>query len=89
MQEFNVSLLTPCLGLGAREISGGRKSPLFEAARVATLDRVTSMVQQLPAVHDVFQPFLPAEPTACWSQLNELFGNGGKNASWCEKCRRA
>ncbi|XP_053779195.1 huntingtin isoform X3 [Desmodus rotundus] len=73
--EFNVSLLTPCLGLGAREISGGRKSPLFEAARVATLDRVTSMVQQLPAVHDVFQPFLPAEPTACWSQLNELFGD--------------
>ncbi|XP_016051293.1 PREDICTED: huntingtin isoform X2 [Miniopterus natalensis] len=73
--EFNVSLLAPCLGLGVREISGGLKSPLFEAARVATLDRMTSVVQQLPAVHQVFQPSLPAEPTAYWSQLNDLFGD--------------
>ncbi|XP_073094066.1 huntingtin isoform X1 [Manis javanica] len=73
--NFNLSLLAPCLGLGMRDISGGQKSPLFEAARVATLDRVTSMVQQLPAAHHVFQPFLPAEPTAYWSKLNELFGD--------------
>uniref|UniRef100_A0A8C4L8R7 Huntingtin n=1 Tax=Equus asinus asinus TaxID=83772 RepID=A0A8C4L8R7_EQUAS len=59
--EFNLSLLAPCLGLGMREISGGQKSPLFEAARVVTLDRVTSMVQQLPPVHQVFQPFLPVD----------------------------
>ncbi|XP_066242929.1 huntingtin isoform X4 [Saccopteryx leptura] len=75
--EFNVSLLAPCLGLGMREVSGGQKSPLFEAARVATLDRVTSVVQQLPAVHQVFQPFLPTEPTAYWSQLSDLFGDAG------------
>lgn len=74
-QEFNVSLLAPCLGLGMREISGGQKSPLFEAARVATLDRVTSVVQQLPAVHQVLQPFLPVEPTTYWSKLSDLFGN--------------
>ncbi|XP_007456954.1 PREDICTED: huntingtin [Lipotes vexillifer] len=73
--EFNVSLLAPCLGLGAREICGGQKSPLFAAARTATLDRVTSVVQQLPAVHHVFQPFLPAEPTAYWSKLDDLFGD--------------
>ncbi|XP_019513502.1 PREDICTED: huntingtin isoform X6 [Hipposideros armiger] len=73
--EFNVSLLAPCLGLGVREISGGQKSPLFEAARVATLDRVSSVVQQLPAVHQVFQPFLPVDPTAYWSKLNDLFGD--------------
>ncbi|XP_036083328.1 huntingtin isoform X2 [Rousettus aegyptiacus] len=76
--EFNVSLLAPCLGLGMREISGGQKSPLFEAARVATLDRVTSVVQQLPAVHQVLQPFLPAEPTTYWSKLSDLFGD----AAW-------
>ena len=58
-----------------REISGGQKSPLFEAARLATLDRVTSLVQQLPATHHVFQPFLPVEPTAYWNKLNDLFGS--------------
>ncbi|KAF6371843.1 huntingtin [Rhinolophus ferrumequinum] len=73
--EFNVSLLAPCLGLGVREISGGQNSPLFEAAREATLERVSSMAQQLPAVHQVFQPFLPVEPTAYWSKLNDLFGD--------------
>uniref|UniRef100_A0A8D2ABU0 Huntingtin n=1 Tax=Sus scrofa TaxID=9823 RepID=A0A8D2ABU0_PIG len=73
--EFNLSLLAPCLGLGMREISAGQKSPLFEAARAATLDRVTSVVQQLPAVHQVFQPFLPTEPAAYWSKLDDLFGD--------------
>ncbi|XP_062068838.1 huntingtin isoform X1 [Lepus europaeus] len=73
--EFNLSLLAPCLSLGLREISGGQKSPLFEAARAVTLDRVSSIVQQLPAVHQVFQPFLPAEPSAYWSKLNDLFGD--------------
>ncbi|TKC50975.1 hypothetical protein EI555_001287, partial [Monodon monoceros] len=73
--EFNLNLLAPCLGLGVREICAGRKSPLFAAARTATLDRVASVVQQLPAVHHVFQPFLPAEPTAYWSKLDDLFGD--------------
>ncbi|XP_026341829.2 huntingtin [Ursus arctos] len=73
--EFNLSLLAPCLGLGMREISGGQRSPLFEAARLATLDRVTGLVQQLPAAHHVFQPFLPVEPTTYWSKLNDLFGD--------------
>lgn len=74
-QEFNLSLLAPCLSLGMSEIANGQKSPLFEAARRVTLDRVTNVVQQLPAVHQVFQPFLPTEPTAYWSKLNDLFGN--------------
>ncbi|XP_057402207.1 huntingtin isoform X2 [Balaenoptera acutorostrata] len=73
--EFNLSLLAPCLGLGVREICGGQKSPLFAAARTATLDRVTSVVQRLPAVHHVFQPRLPAEPAAYWSKLGDLFGD--------------
>ncbi|XP_054544203.1 huntingtin isoform X3 [Talpa occidentalis] len=73
--EFNLSLLTPCLGLGLREISGGQKSPLFEAARLVTLERVSGTVQQLPAAHQVFQPGLPAEPTAYWSKLSHLFGD--------------
>ncbi|XP_072803026.1 huntingtin isoform X3 [Vicugna pacos] len=73
--EFNLSLLAPCLGLGVREVRGGQKSPLFEAARMATLDRVTGVVQQLPDSHQVFQPFLPVEPTTYWSKLDDLFGD--------------
>ncbi|XP_052497673.1 huntingtin [Budorcas taxicolor] len=73
--EFNLSLLAPCLGLGMREISGGQRSPLFEAARMATLDRVTVVVQQLPAVHQAFQPFLPPQPATYWSKLDDLFGD--------------
>uniref|UniRef100_A0A8C8T0C0 Huntingtin n=1 Tax=Peromyscus maniculatus bairdii TaxID=230844 RepID=A0A8C8T0C0_PERMB len=73
--EFNLSLLAPCLSLGMSEIATGQKSPLFEAARGVILDRVTSVVQQLPAVHQVFQPFLPTEPTAYWSKLNDLLGD--------------
>jgi huntingtin len=60
------------------EIASGQKSPLFEAARGVTLDRVTSIVQQLPSVHQVFQPFLPSETTAYCSKLNDLFGNLNK-----------
>lgn len=74
IQEFNLSLLAPCLGLGLREISGGQRSPLFEAARAATLDRVRVVVQQLPAVHRALQPFLPVQPTAYWGKLGGLFG---------------
>ncbi|KAM5271600.1 huntingtin [Ctenodactylus gundi] len=73
--EFNLSLLAPCLSLGVSEVAAGQKSPLFEAARGVTLDRVTSVTEQLPAAHQVFQPFLPPEPTAYWSKLNDLFGD--------------
>ncbi|XP_042638571.1 huntingtin [Orycteropus afer afer] len=73
--EFNPSLLAPCLSLGASEVSGGHRSHLFETARSVTLDRMTSIVQQLPASHQVLQPFLPAESSAYWSKLNDLFGD--------------
>ncbi|XP_041524729.1 huntingtin isoform X2 [Microtus oregoni] len=79
--EFNLSLLAPCLSLGMSEIATGQKSHLFEAARGVTLDRVTSVVQQLPAVHQVFQPFLPIEPTAYWSKLNDLLGDAASYQS--------
>ncbi|XP_012667730.2 huntingtin [Otolemur garnettii] len=76
--EFNLSLLAPCLSLGMGEISAGQKSPLFEAACEVTLGRVASLVQQLPAVHHVFQPCLPSGPTTYWSKLSDLFGD----ATW-------
>ncbi|KAK7806163.1 hypothetical protein U0070_021109 [Myodes glareolus] len=79
--EFNLSLLAPCLSLGMSEIATGQKSHLFEAARGVTLDRVASVVQQLPAVHQVFQPFLPIEPTAYWSKLNDLLGDAASYQS--------
>lgn len=88
--------MAPCLGLGMREISGGQESPLFEAARTATLDRVTVVVQQLPAVHEAFQPFLPTQPSAYWSKLDDLFGKYTESSSyfykmlqsWCQALRR-
>ncbi|XP_023593769.1 huntingtin, partial [Trichechus manatus latirostris] len=73
--EFNLSLLAPCLSLGMSEISGGHRSHLFETARLVTLERMSSIVQQLPTTHQVFQPFLPAESSAYWSKLNDLFGD--------------
>uniref|UniRef100_A0A4X2M380 Huntingtin n=1 Tax=Vombatus ursinus TaxID=29139 RepID=A0A4X2M380_VOMUR len=74
-KEFNLSLLAPCLSLGVREISGGQSSSLFETARSVTLDRVASLVQQLPPNHHVFQPLLPFENSVYWNQLSDLFGN--------------
>ncbi|XP_068926815.1 huntingtin isoform X1 [Petaurus breviceps papuanus] len=74
-KEFNLSLLAPCLSLGVREISSGQSSSLFETARSVTLDRVSSLVQQLPPNHHVFQPLLPIETSAYWNQLSDLFGN--------------
>ncbi|XP_075400754.1 huntingtin isoform X2 [Tenrec ecaudatus] len=73
--EFNLSLLAPCLSLGMSELALGQTSPLFETARFVTLDRIAGLVQQLPATHQVFQPFLPAEPSAYWSKLDGLFGD--------------
>ncbi|XP_006893721.1 PREDICTED: huntingtin [Elephantulus edwardii] len=73
--EFNISLLAPCLSLGVRELSGGQGSPLFETARLVTLHRMSSVVQQLPATHQPYQPSFPPESSAYWSKLSDLFGD--------------
>jgi len=57
------------------EISRDQKSSFFETARRVTLDHVSTTVQNLPANHQVFQPLLPAEPSAYWKKLSDIFGN--------------
>ncbi|XP_006875391.1 PREDICTED: huntingtin [Chrysochloris asiatica] len=73
--EFNLNLLAPCLSLGLSELAGGRRSHLFETARLVTLHRMSSIVMQLPTAHQVFQPGGSAESSAYWAKLNDLFGD--------------
>ncbi|KAM6440076.1 huntingtin isoform 3-T3 [Liasis olivaceus] len=73
-QDFNISLLAPCLSLGGQELSRGLKS-LFEATRQVTLHHVTAVVQKLPASHQAFQPLQPLEPSAYWNKLSDIFGD--------------
>ncbi|XP_052537757.1 huntingtin isoform X1 [Tympanuchus pallidicinctus] len=86
-KEFNLSLLAPCLSLGMHEISRDQKSSLFEAARRVTLDHVSATVLNLPASHQVFQPLLPAEPSAYWKKLNDIFGDEMMYQSAMTLCR--
>ncbi|XP_067414992.1 huntingtin isoform X3 [Emydura macquarii macquarii] len=74
-KEFSLSLLAPCLSLGMNEISENQKSSLFETARRITLDHVSTIVQKLPANHQVFQPLQPVETSAYWNKLSDIFGD--------------
>ncbi|XP_074848498.1 huntingtin isoform X2 [Carettochelys insculpta] len=74
-KEFNLSLLAPCLSLGMNEISEDQKSSLFETAYRVTLDHVSTIVQKLPATHQVFQPLQPVETSTYWSKLSDIFGD--------------
>ncbi|XP_075276530.1 huntingtin isoform X3 [Opisthocomus hoazin] len=86
-KEFNLSLLAPCLSLGMSEISRDQKSSFFETARRVTLDHVSTTVQNLPANHQVFQPLLPAEPSAYWKKLSDIFGEEVMYRSMMTLCR--
>ncbi|NXA45673.1 HD protein, partial [Nothocercus julius] len=86
-KEFNLSLLAPCLSLGMTEISRDQKSSLFETARRVTLDHVSAIVQNLPAIHQVFQPSSPTEPSAYWKKLNDIFGDEVMYQSVMTLCR--
>uniref|UniRef100_A0A8C8S588 Huntingtin n=1 Tax=Pelusios castaneus TaxID=367368 RepID=A0A8C8S588_9SAUR len=74
-KEFNLSLLAPCLSLGMNKITENQKSSLFETARRVTLDHVSTIVQKLPASHQVFQPLQPVETSAYWNKLSDIFGD--------------
>uniref|UniRef100_A0A8C0HQW4 Huntingtin n=1 Tax=Buteo japonicus TaxID=224669 RepID=A0A8C0HQW4_9AVES len=86
-KEFNLSLLAPCLSLGMNEISRDQKSSFFETARRVTLDHVSTTVQNLPAIHQIFQPLLPAEPSAYWKKLSDIFGDEMMYQSMMTLCR--
>ncbi|XP_074878323.1 huntingtin isoform X2 [Buteo buteo] len=86
-KEFNLSLLAPCLSLGMNEMSRDQKSSFFETARRVTLDHVSTTVQNLPAIHQIFQPLLPAEPSAYWKKLSDIFGDEMMYQSMMTLCR--
>ncbi|NXD10189.1 HD protein, partial [Nothocercus nigrocapillus] len=86
-KEFNLSLLAPCLSLGMTEISRDQKSSLFETARRVTLYHVSAIVQNLPAIHQVFQPLSLTEPSAYWKKLNDIFGDEVVYQSVMTLCR--
>ncbi|NXE23880.1 HD protein, partial [Ardeotis kori] len=86
-KEFNISLLAPCLSLGMNEISRDQKSSFFETARRVTLDHVSTIVQNLPASHQVIQPLLPPEPSAYWKKLSDIFGDEVMYQSMMTLCR--
>uniref|UniRef100_A0A670ZHJ8 Huntingtin n=1 Tax=Pseudonaja textilis TaxID=8673 RepID=A0A670ZHJ8_PSETE len=67
-QDFNISLLAPCLSLGGQELSRGLRS-YFEAARLVTLHHVTEVVNKLPTGHQVFQPMQPMGSSPYWNKL--------------------
>uniref|UniRef100_A0A8C6Y6F0 Huntingtin n=1 Tax=Naja naja TaxID=35670 RepID=A0A8C6Y6F0_NAJNA len=73
-QDFNISLLTPCLSLGGQELSRGLRSH-FEAARLVTLHQVTEVVNKLPAGHQVFQPMQPMGSSPYWNKLSNIYGD--------------
>ncbi|XP_013930191.1 PREDICTED: huntingtin-like, partial [Thamnophis sirtalis] len=73
-QDFNVSLLAPCLSLGGQELSRGLRSH-FEAARLVTLHQVTEVVHRLPAGHQVFQPTQPVGSSPYWNKLSNIYGD--------------
>uniref|UniRef100_A0A670ZHB4 Huntingtin n=1 Tax=Pseudonaja textilis TaxID=8673 RepID=A0A670ZHB4_PSETE len=73
-QDFNISLLAPCLSLGGQELSRGLRS-YFEAARLVTLHHVTEVVNKLPTGHQVFQPMQPMGSSPYWNKLSNIYGD--------------
>ncbi|XP_070613102.1 huntingtin isoform X1 [Erythrolamprus reginae] len=73
-QDFNISLLAPCLSLGGQELSRGMRCH-FEAARLVTLHQVTEVVNKLPASHQVFQPTQPVGSSPYWNKLSNIYGD--------------
>uniref|UniRef100_A0A8C5STQ9 Huntingtin n=1 Tax=Laticauda laticaudata TaxID=8630 RepID=A0A8C5STQ9_LATLA len=73
-QDFNISLLAPCLSLGGKELSRGLRSH-FEAARLVTLHQVTEVVNKLPTGHQVFQPMQSMGSSLYWNKLSNIYGD--------------
>ena len=73
-QEFNLSLLCPCLSMGLQRLTRGQGSLLLETALQVTLEQLGSVTQQLPVPHQSFLP--PSEPSPYWDKLAEVYGEG-------------
>lgn len=72
LQEFNLSLLCPCLSMGVQRLVRGQGSLLLETALQVTLEQLAGVTGSLPVPH---QSFLPtSQPQPYWNQLADVFG---------------
>ncbi|XP_064193966.1 huntingtin-like [Anguilla rostrata] len=87
--EFNLSLLSPCLTVGAQRLSRGQGGVFLETSLQAMLDRLSGLLQLLPVPH---QPFLPPSdpgptPSAYWDKLADVYGEPGLYQTVVSLCR--
>lgn len=75
-QEFNLSLLCPCLSMGMQRLARGQGSLLLETALQVTLEQLAGVTGSLPAPHQSFLP--PSQPQPYWDQLGDVYGETGK-----------
>lgn len=72
LQEFNLSLLCPCLSMGVQRLVRGQGSLLLETALQVTLEQLAGVTGSLPVPH---QSFLPtSQPQPYWDQLADVYG---------------
>lgn len=72
VQEFNLSLLCPCLSMGVQRISRNQGSLLLETALQVTLEQIAGVTESLPVPHRSFLP--PSQPHPYWEQLADVYG---------------
>lgn len=71
-QEFNLSLLCPCLSMGMQRLARGQGALLLETALQVTLERLAGVTGSLPVPHQSFLP--PAQSQPYWNQLAAVYG---------------
>ncbi|KAM6972635.1 huntingtin [Aplochiton taeniatus] len=84
-KEFNLSLLCPCLSMGAQRLARGQGSLLMETALRVTLEQLAGVTQPLPVPHQSFLP--PAEPAPYWDKLAAVYGETGYYGRVLSLCR--
>lgn len=75
-QEFNLSLLCPCLSMGVQRLARGQGSLLLETALQVTLEQLAAVTGSLPVPHQSFLP--PSQPQPYWNQLADVYGESGR-----------
>eukprot|EP00066_Takifugu_rubripes_P022022 XP_011611288.1 PREDICTED: huntingtin isoform X1 [Takifugu rubripes] len=84
-QEFNLSLLCPCLSLGVQRLLRGQGSLLLETALQVTLEQLAGATGLLPVPHHSFIP--TSHPQSHWKQLAEVYGDPGFYSRVLSLCR--
>nr|XP_046259998.1 huntingtin isoform X3 [Scatophagus argus] len=84
-KEFNLSLLCPCLSMGAQRLARGQGSLLLETALQVTLEQLAGVTGSLPVPHQSFLP--PSQPQPYWDQLADVYGEPGFYPRVLSLCR--